>query len=106
MVGVGGDHGTEYGHGRITGTEWTGTSARARAAWNGIGTTINSTKPSSRRASRVNDGGKGNARDRRNRKMWLLQTFGRATESGFTVQCAVCSVLLVYETLTVGRWPI
>lgn len=103
MVGVGGDHGTEHGHDRESGTDG---GRVAWAAWIWVGSTINSRKPSSRRASRTNDGGKGNSRDRRNRKMWLLQTFGRETEFGFIVQCAVCSVLLVYQTLTVGRWPI
>jgi HNH endonuclease len=42
---------------------------------------------------------RGSAAQRRKRKQWLLDTFG----SGLMVQCAHCTELLTWETLTVDR---
>lgn len=63
---------------------------------------VNSRRPSSRRAARVTDGGKGNSRDRARRRVWLVVTFG----NGVVVQCWRCSTLLTCSTVTPDRFPV
>lgn len=55
------------------------------------------------RESRIHDK-RGNSKNRRVRKEWLLTTFG----DGTTCVCSFedCETELTYETLTVDRWPI
>lgn len=80
-------------------------------------TAPNSHRPSSRRAARVTDGGKGSASDRRRRRQWLCETFGRPAwvsrtavdqplRVTYVVQCWRCSTLLTVDTVTADRHPI
>lgn len=47
---------------------------------------------------------RGNTKDRRVRRQWLLDTFGDGKEA----QCAFdnCSTMLTFNTITVDRFPI
>lgn len=56
-----------------------------------------------RRDSRTGgEGGRGNAEDRRRRKVYLLNTWG----DGFTAPCVFCKAPLTFSTMTVDRFPI
>lgn len=45
------------------------------------------------------DPSRGNVRDRRRRKLWILRTFG----DGELTTCYACAVPLLYDDLTVDR---
>lgn len=56
------------------------------------------TKKISRRTASGEDR-RGNSTDRRNRKLWMLKTFG----NGNTCGCTHCAVTLTYETVEADR---
>ena len=54
------------------------------------------------RRGTTNRNARGNSRDRRIRRTWLLVEFG----DGVKAPCSFCGIMLTFETITADRHPI